>query len=409
MKKPSDTNWWPHACIRQRVAMFAGFLMFIAFSCCKKEFTSGQTEAPIQYHPFGENRQIDLVVNADDNAIYTVIDARKLIKVSGEKLVEQWSVQFENVIAEVVNGKNGELITIENANFFGYSHLYYTRINAAGSTVYTSKGVQKLVPQYPNFHEQLIAACSDGNNGLYVLAFLTDRASTPVERRILVHINQNNVIDQTVEIFGFFVYMQSDSQGNLYLIRTTSGLGAPMTFEAFKLDLPYYKTNNLVKKIWTYSFTSNQADWKWTNYFPFKFISYQSDLFILKQRLTGINDLSTGIDVIKLNAQSGSEIVNFFIPWDAPINFYNDYTSFYPIFNSTGCVIAFNYGKKAKVVKTDISGTIVWQEYLSGNANRCNVSGMGYIGKNKVVFGAATLNKSPSYIPFYYLFNTPNE
>ena len=378
---------------------FIGYccILFL-FAGCKKEINPTFTESNIRYKPLGENSFITKVVDFDNNSFLVKVNNNKVVKISGENLKQDWECSFDNKVYDIISGNNAETFVIEG----NYSEINFSHLDANGNVLY--KGLN-ILSEFPFLQKQFLGACSDRKNGVYILTYLNDPALAPLaNRRFLVHINSNNIIDQKVELYGFYMYLESDNVGNLFITRTTGPEGTIMQLETSKINMDWLKSNNSIKKDFIYKFGSQEADWKWPLYFPFKIIYNNSQLHIFKQHNTGKNDMCSGLDVIRLNSADLSLINSYTIPLDIEINNYLDQPTFYPLFTESGNYLSFNYGKKAKFVKADLSDTIVGQEYLSGNQNSCHITGMAATGGKVMVFGYSTLLKSPTYIPFVYFF-----
>lgn len=381
--------------------LFAFYL--IIFAQCKKESSSTQAPSRIIYEPFGKGIYPTHIKNKTDQKLLVVLNERKLTQVHTSELSAQWSTEFEFPINALVNNKNGSTTVIETDNMFKYDEkVNIYNVDGNGNKTYLTE----LMPEHHHLRQFLIGATSDGNNGLYAVVYLEDYNNPPQEkRRFLVHLNNNLIVDQRIELTGFYMYITSDEQGNIFLTKTIGPAGLDMQLKTGKLNMNQLITNGFVQMEWEYYFESKEPDWKWPLYFPFKINVNNNKLSILKQHNTGINDMSNGIDVIHINLNNGAELNTYFIPFDFEVNNYNNQSSFH-YFNDHGKdFIAFNFGRKAKCVLYDNSANLIWQAYMSGDNSRSFITGVGNLEGKTNVFGYSTLMKSPISKPYVYSIN----
>lgn len=385
-----------------RFALLFVFYLLV-FAQCKKETSSTQAPSQIIYEPFGPGIYPTLVKNKTDQKLLVVLNERTLRQTNTDEFITNWSVDFDFPINALVNNKNGSTAVIETDNLFQFNEkIKVYNVDDNGYKNY----ITELMPNHHHLKQFLIGAQSDGNNGLYAITYLEDYKNPPQEtRRFLVHLNNNQIVDQRIELTGFYMYISADEQGNIYLTKTFGPTGLGMQLKTGKVNMNQLITNGIIQMDWEYSFQSKEPDFKWTNYFPFKISVKANKLTILKQHNTGINDMSSGVDVLHIDANSGAELKTYFVPFDFEVNNYNNQSSFH-YFNDRGNdFVAFNYGRKAKCVYFDQTANLLWQAYMSGDNSRSFVTGVGNLEGKMHVFGSSTLMKSPISKPYVYSIN----
>jgi len=389
-----------------RIQLYSNILLafsVLIFTQCKKETSSISPPSQLKYEPFGSGIYPTSVKNKSDQKLLVVLNERTLASIVKDDLNPEWSTDFDFPINALVNNKNGSTTVIETDNMFQYDEkVNIYNVDDNGNKSYLTE----LMPNHHHLKQFLIGAASDGNNGLYAIVYLEDYNNPPQEtRRFLVHLNSNQIVDQRVELTEFYMYINSDIKGNIYLTKTIGNPGSKMQLRTCKLNMDQLVTNGKLQIEWEYYSESVEPDFKWTLYFPFKFMVNNDDLTILKQHNTGINDMSAGIDVIHINTTNGLETKKYMIPFDFEVNNYNNQSSFHYFYENGKDFIAFNYGKKAKCVQYNQSANLTWQAYMSGDNNRCFVTGVGSLDGKIYVFGHSTLMKSPINKPFFYSIN----
>lgn len=374
-------------------------------SQCRKESSTESLQHELHYEPFGKNFYATAAVGVNNQKLFTVLNGNILAQYNATAQSTLWTLNFDYSISGLVHNKDGSAFVMETQNEFAFNEsIEVYHVDAQGIRT----KLTELMPDHHHLKPFLLGAESDGANGFYALVLMEDYNYPPSPaKRFLVHFNQGFKVDQRIELFPFYMYINTDEQGNLYLTQTLSSIGAPMQLRTSKLDRDELIFNNKVKAVWSYNFQSNEPDWKWTRYLPFKLRAHDNRITVIKQHNTGVNEMSSGVDVLHINAQNGAELSSYFIPFEFEVNNYNNQSSFHYLPMNQNDFISLNFGRKSKCVYYDPSGKLLWQSSLSGDNNRSYTTGLGIMNNRIHVFGFATLMKSPSSTPFVFIPNIP--
>ncbi|MCB0735200.1 MAG: hypothetical protein KDC76_11490 [Bacteroidetes bacterium] len=375
----------------------------VLFSGCSTEVPESTHESDLRYAPFGDQYVLKSL-RIDASSSLVALSDYSIALISGKDAKIAWrSQQFFDVDGMVRLGDKGYLICeqwYDNVRAEGI-----TLLNPAGEVIQTSSDT-KLFPEEPNLHEDLVSAVSDGSGGAYLLYVLTDDTET-IAKRFLLHFNTSLSIDQKIQLTDFYVYMTADEAGNLYLIRTTSPEGsARMTLEARKVDRAEFQSGS-VDSEWTYNFISEEPDWKWKVYFPFRFFHSLGDLFIIMQHNTPGSDLSDGVQILQLDATNGLEENNILIDIDFEVNNYLDQQTFEGFADEDGIYVLHNFGSSCRLDRFTRSGSPLDPIYLSGKSGRAEGLAIGNLGNRLAIHGVTYLDQSLMWTPFILLMDKP--
>lgn len=382
--------------IKRAVNFFALLFLILVYTGCSKEIPSAKSNATIQYNPFGERMVINQCFSFH-NAVFSIVDTSVIVKSEGPRLNKVWETVMDRQVYDLVNCSNGELLTLERPDYWS-NLLLFSRLDANGKILFSTPNTFKL---FPNAAIQLLEAVTDNSNGMFILASVNESGNP--EAIYLFHINEKNETDLKFKLTGQYRYMAIDPTGELYLMRNNGSYGFPSDLTLIKTDINYLMKNNVFKTNWSVNISSPIILDRDYTYFPFKLVCDNDEIFFFTNHLSGIGNLSNGIDCFKINSTAGSVERKLFIPINQSVE--NYLLNFYPLIIDNGLHLVINYEEKAAFIQTDGEGKVLKWLDLSGTQNACKVSGIAEANSLRYVFGKATNWQSPSLIPFWYLLD----
>ncbi|MBI1307390.1 MAG: hypothetical protein GC181_12370 [Bacteroidetes bacterium] len=371
-------------------------------SSCTQEIgqISANTENDLRYLPYGEGVAMNWGFNVGNENVIAFINGDRFMQIGGIHAEADWvSDEITGVIGGCKSGSDFVLISVDYQR--GVPELFITRTDSKGSITYQSND-WRLIAEYDGYNEHLLGIEPDGAGGYWILAL--EEQSLGNDYRYLLHYNSADVQDAKMLISGFYMYMTSDQQGNLFLTRLISTLGEyPMRLQVNATTQDELLAKKVLIPKWSYVFTSNETDWKFLYYQPFEIKYSHNGIYIVKQHNTGIDDQCTGIDVLELNASTGAELHSFTFDLDFPVNNSYNQAKFHSLFEPDNITIALNYSQKSKLIRFTHTGEVVDEIYLSSNSGKTTTNILGYSENRICLMGASTLGNSVNFIPFVYL------
>lgn len=384
---------------------FFFLLVLVAFGCRKEIKVDRNDVVPdLVYEPYGKNNNTTRVVSAQNQAVVVQIHDYLIHHISKKVLEPDWTYHASRSILNFIHTSANHTLTVELDWPIGFGYLSINRIDESGKLIYSAPWSDKMIPQHPYFSEELLAICGDGKNGAYALIYMEDMNGGQPAKRFLVHFNDKNVIDLRKELTDFYVYLQCDGSGQIFLTRSISAMGDFLRLQTLAYDEAELLQNKNLKSIWNHSFTATEIDWKFIRYNPYHFTYSNNNLYFIKPDHTGANDEARGIEYIQINSQTGAEVKRFYIPFGTNYNHWQNPATFHSIITTGEHIIAYNFIGNSRITAVDLEGNIKWTRMINGNENNTLTTGIAFMDNRLFIFGNSTLKKGLIAVPFIYNF-----
>ena len=326
----------------KKTLILISVLLFIA--SCSTEHDPEPGKSDLKFFNYGEWNYITSVYALDDQNSLTCMNESQIMTVDGGEARKVWIGKEKFMHVGMCELKDRGFLQVSQRN---YQNLFYTVYSKSGDVEFETSSSDRLFPEYPQTREVLSSAQSDAKGGAYLLVVLVD--GDFIFKNYLVHINSQNQIDRKDELLGFFRYMATDDEGNIYLIRTTGSSGQNMRLEISALNMTLYNDPGKIQFNWFGRYESLEVDWKWTDYFPYKFQYRNGSLFLAVTKFPESGDICDGVEIFEINPTDGTEIRRMSADFEFQVDNFRNRPEYFMYIGKGAVYLAMNYLDKSSV------------------------------------------------------------